>query len=185
MAKIKIEGLKEVTNELNRIRNQITPNINKALADTGPFAKKMAVNAIFNKYGFKSRDYIDENMTFSVNPSDLNVFISARYEPSSLNNFALKMNKGFMVNTLRNQKIWFKGAFTVIGFNNNTVMFSRKRGDNSWRTLKKEEAIKANTKVPKPLYGPSVAGSFRSVLPDIEAPIIKHLRERYGHHASR
>lgn len=184
MARIRIEGLKEVTNELNRIRNQMAPNINKALEDTGEFAKKTAVNAIFNKYGFKSRDYIDEKMSFSVNPRDLNVFISARYKPSSLNNFALKMNKGFMVNTLRNQKIWFKGAFTVIGFNNNTVMFSRKRGDNSWRTLKKEEAIKANTKVPKPLYGPSVAGSFRSVMPNIEPAIVRHLRERYRHHAN-
>ncbi|MEN8616985.1 hypothetical protein [Shewanella baltica] len=185
MAKIKIEGLKEVTNELNRIRNQMTPNINKALEETGPFAKKLAVNAIFKKYGYKSRDYIDERVTVSVHPHDLNVFISARYEASSLSRFGLKMNKGFMVNTIRTQKIWFKGAFTIIGKDGNTVMFSRKRGDNSWRSLKKEEALKANTKVPKPLYGPSVAGSFKSVLPDIEAPIIKHLRERYGHHASR
>ena len=176
-------GFDEVTKELKRMRAAQAPAIERAVKDAAELGNKLAVDAVFKRYGFKSRSYVENLISVSIHPKDLKAVISARYRPSTLTRFAspryrvgkrsAKAPAGFTVSTIRNQPVWFKGAFTVIGRNGNQLMFSRQKGDNSWRALKGQ----------KSLYGPSVAGSFGVIRDDIEPPIIKHLRDRYGHYA--
>ncbi|MGX9460620.1 hypothetical protein ACWXWU_05175 [Shewanella sp. A14] len=180
---LSITGFKEVDAEIKRIRAAQAPIIAKAIGDTVKFGNKLVVDEIFNKYGFKSKSYVESLVSYSINPQTLEGIISSSYRPTSLTRFATPRNTGYMVNTIRAKNVWFKGAFTFIGKNGNQVMMSRKKGDNSWRYLDKARAEKAGTKVPDPLYGPSVGKSFGYLRDDLEPPIIKHLRERYGHHA--
>ncbi|MBU1393705.1 MAG: hypothetical protein KJ856_14080 [Gammaproteobacteria bacterium] len=189
MARIKIEGMEAVTKELNRIRTAQAPAINRAIEDSVKFGEKAAVDAIFNKYGFNSKSYVENLISYSVDPRNLKGFVTARYRSSSLTRFASGKKRigkngrsradGHIIRSLRNEPHWFKGTFTFIGRNGNFVMYERHRGE-KWRTFKqaKDKGIKAK-------YGPSVLQAFRGVEEDIEPPIIKHLRERYGHHASR
>ncbi|ABE56522.1 hypothetical protein Sden_3246 [Shewanella denitrificans OS217] len=185
MARIKIDGLDAVTKELNRIRGAQAPAIKKAIEDTVKFGEKAAVDGIYNRYGFNSRSYIEQNLSVSFDPRDLKGTISARYRPSTLIRFARRLTRtarwggsrpdGHMVSALRNKPVWFKGTFSVIGRNGNQIMFQRMKGDNSWRKLKGQKAM----------YGPSVAGSFGKIRGDIEPPIIAHLRNKYRQYANR
>jgi hypothetical protein len=176
-------GFDAVTAELKRMRAAQAPAIAKAIDDAAKFGNELAVNEIFNKYGFKSKSYVEQHFSVSINPKTLRASINARMRPSSLTRFAsprYKVGKrsvrsaaGFNINVIRHQPVWFSGAFTVIGRNGNQLMFSRKTGDNSWRELNGQKA----------LYGPSVAGSFGYMRDDLEPPIIAHLRKKYGQYA--
>ncbi|GIU22235.1 hypothetical protein [Shewanella sp. MBTL60-007] len=181
-------GFDAVAKELKRMREAQAPAIASAVNDAAKFGKQLAIDEIYNKYGFKSKSYIEQNFSLSINPKTLTAHISARYRPSSLTRFATPKHKvgkrsqrvasGQVVKSLRNKPTWLKGAFTFIGKNGNQVMYSRSKGDNSWRSFKeaKAQGVKA-------LYGPSVGGSFAFMRDDLEAPIIAHLRKRYGQHA--
>lgn len=183
MARIKIEGMEAVTKELNRLRTAQAPAINRAIDDTVKFGQKAAVDAIFNRYGFNSRSYIEQHLDVSVEPTQLKGVITARYRASTFTRFAKPLTRtgksggsradGHMISALRNQPTWFKGTFTVIGKNGNQIMFQRQKGDNSWRKLKGQ----------KSLYGPSVAGSFSKIRDAIEPPIIAYLRNKYGQYS--
>ena len=185
MARIKIEGMEAVTKELNRIRDAQAPAINRAIEDSVKFGEKAAVDAIFARYGFRSRSYIEQHLSVSFDPRNLKGVITARYRASTLTRYARALTRtgknggsrpdGHMISALRNQPIWFKGTFTLIGRNGNQIMFQRQKGDNSWRKLKGQKAM----------YGPSVAGSFSKIRDDIEPPIIAHLRNKYGQYANR
>ncbi|WP_351008843.1 hypothetical protein [Shewanella sp. S1-58-MNA-CIBAN-0166] len=176
-------GFDAVNRELKRMRDAQSPAIEKAIDDAAKFGNQLAVDEIFTKYGFKSRSYVDQHFSVSINPKTLRSYISARMRPSTLTRFAsprYKVGKraarvagGFSINVIRNKPVWFSGAFTVIGRNGNQLMFSRKKGDNSWRELNGQKA----------LYGPSVAGSFGFMRDDLEPPIIAHLRKKYGQYA--
>ena len=176
-------GFDAVTAELKRMRAAQAPTIAQAIADTAKFGNELAVDEIFNKYGFKSKSYVEQHFSVSVNPKTLTASISARMRASTLTRFAsprYKVGKrsvrsaaGFSINVIRHQPVWFSGAFTVIGRNGNQLMFSRKTGDNSWRELNGQKA----------LYGPSVAGSFGYMREALEPPIIAHLRKKYGQYA--
>lgn len=189
MSFITVTGMKEVTKELQRLREAQTPAINRAVADAAKFGEKAAIDAIFNKYGFKSKSYVDDLIGFSVSPKDLKGYVTARYRPSTLTRFSTAKTRigkngrsrsdGHIVNSFRNEPHGFKGTFTFIGRNGNLVMYERHRGQ-KWRTFK--EAKKAGNEA---MYGPSVLKAFRGVEANIEPPIIRYLRERYGHHASR
>jgi hypothetical protein len=178
-----ITGFDAVDRELKRMRAEQSPAINSAIDDAVKFGSQLAVDGIFNKYGFKSKSYVEQHFSVSINPKTLTASISARMRPSTLTRFAsprYKVGKraarvagGFSINVIRNQPVWFSGAFTVIGRNGNQLMFSRKKGDNSWRNLSEQKA----------LYGPSVAGSFGFMRDDLEPPIIVHLRKKYGQYA--
>ncbi|WP_351123348.1 hypothetical protein [Shewanella sp. T24-MNA-CIBAN-0130] len=178
-----ITGFDAVDRELKRMRAAQAPAIASAIEDAAKFGKKQAIDAIFNKYGFQSKSYVDQHFSVSINPKTLTASVSARMRASSLTRFAsprYKVGKrsarvaaGFSINVIRNKPVWFSGAFTVIGRNGNQLMFSRKKGDNSWRDLKAQKA----------LYGPSVAGSFGYMRDDLEPPIIAHLRKKYGQYA--
>jgi hypothetical protein len=184
---LKITGFKEVDQELKRIRASMAPNINKAIEDTTKFGNQLAVDGVFNKYGFNSISYVEQHLGYSINPKTLTGTIFGRYRPSTLNRFAIaryrtgkrgqQVAHGHSVGVLRNERKWFRGTFQFIGKNNNQVMYMRKKGE-KWRTFK--EAKEAGA---KSLYGPSVAGSFGYMRDKLEPQIIKHLRERYGHHA--
>ncbi len=181
-------GFDAVTRELTRIRKAQAPAIAKAVNDTAKFAKQLAIDEIYAKYGFKSKSYVEQHFSLSINPRTLTAKISARYRPSSLTRFSTpkfrvgkrsqRVASGHVVSTIRNQPTWFKGAFTFIGKNGNQVMYSRRQGDTSWRTFKeaKAQGVKA-------LYGPSVGHSFAYMREDLEAPIITHLRKAYGKQA--
>ncbi|MCL1048934.1 hypothetical protein L2755_04725 [Shewanella abyssi] len=178
-------GFAAVTKELKRMRQAQAPAIARAVSDTAAFGKQLAIDEIYSKYGFKSKSYIEQNFSLSINPKTLTAHITARYRPSSLTRFATpkyrvgkrsqRVNSGQVVRSIRNQPTWFKGAFTFIGKNGNQVMYSRRQGDNSWRSFKeaKAQGVKA-------LYGPSVGHSFAYMRVDLEAPIIAHLRKRYN-----
>ncbi|PKH62570.1 hypothetical protein CXF83_14965 [Shewanella sp. Choline-02u-19] len=176
-------GFDAVTKELKRMRAAQAPAIENAINDAAEFGSKLAVDEIFNRYGFKSRSYIESLISVSIHPKNLTAVISARYRPSTLTRFATphyragkggtKVVAGYSISALRNQPVWFKGAFTVIGRNGNQLMFLRSKGDNSWRKLNGQ----------KSKYGPSVAGSFGVIRDVIEPPIITYLRERYGRYA--
>jgi hypothetical protein len=103
--------------------------------------------------------------------STLTRFASPRYKVGKR---VARVAGGYSINVIRNKPVWFSGAFTVIGRNGNQLMFSRKKGDNSWRDLKGQKA----------LYGPSVASSFGFMRDDLEPPIIAHLRKKYGQYAT-
>lgn len=188
MARIRIEGLKEVTNELNRIRNQMAPNINKAIEDTLKFGKTVAVDGIFNKYGFNSKSYIEKLFSYSIDPTNLKGYISARYRPSTFTRFARPVYRtgkngrqrldGHIISPIRNEPHRFRGTFTFFGKKNNFLMYQRLPGQ-KWRTFKQAKEA-GNTS----MYGPSVAGSFGTIQKDIEPAIVRHLRERYRHHAN-
>lgn len=186
MARIKIEGLKEVTNELNRIRNQMTPNINKAIEDTVKFGKKLAADEIFNKYGYIRKSDVEKVFNHRINSNTLTGVVSAHWIPTAITEFEhSKRNKGFTVNVLRKNKIWYKGAFAFIAKNGKKAMINRQAGDKSWRYIDQIRADEAKTKIPNALWGPAVANIFRDMRKDLDPPIIRHLRERYRHHASR
>ncbi|WP_137225385.1 hypothetical protein [Shewanella sp. MEBiC00475] len=176
-------GFDAVDRELKRMRDAQSPAINSAIDDAAKFGQQLAVDAIFNKYGFKSKSYVEQHFSVSINPKTLTASVSARMRASSLTRFAsprYKVGKrsarvagGFSINVIRNKPVLFSGAFTVIGRNGNQLMFSRKKGDNSWRSLNGQKA----------LYGPSVAGSFGYMRDDLQPPIIAHLRKKYGQYA--
>ncbi len=181
---LKITGFKEVDQELKRIRASMAPNINKAIEDTAKFGNQLAVDEIFNKYGFNSKSDIEDVFSFKTNSKKLLGIVSARRRPTAITRFKHTKRKiGFSVNVLRKNKVWFKGAFTFIGKNGNSVMINRIKGDNSWRYLDEKRASKAGTEIPNALWGPAPYDIFRNIRTDISPPIIKHLRERYGHHA--
>lgn len=176
-------GFSEVQKELKRIREAQAPAMAKAIASAAKFGERSAIDAIHKQYGFKSKSYIEQHFSYSVNPKTLEGRVSARYRPSTLNRFSTPKGGiskagrartiGHNVNVIRNTTVWFKGAFTVLGKNGNQLMFLRSKGDNSWRSLKGQ----------KVKYGPSVSGSFGVLRDEIEPPVIRHLRETYGRHA--
>jgi hypothetical protein len=177
-------GFDAVTAELKRMRAAQAPAITKAIADTAKFGNELAVNEIFNKYGFKSKSYVEQNLGYSINPKTLTGNVFGRYRPSSLTRFATakyrigkrsqQVANGHTIRSIRNEPSWFKGTFSVLGRNGNQIMFQRMKGDN-WRALKGQ----------KTMYGPSVAGSFSKIRDDIEPTIIAHLRNKYGQYANR
>jgi hypothetical protein len=184
---LKITGFKEVDRELKRIRASMAPNINKAIEDTTKFGNQLAVDGVFNEYGFKSKSYVEQNIGYSINPKNLTGTVYGRTRPSTLNRFATPkygrskrgklVGRGHIIRVHRKERTWFRGTFQFIGNKGNQVMYMRKKGE-KWRTF--EEAQEAGA---KPLYGPSVANSFGYMRDKLEPQIIKHLRERYGHYA--
>ncbi|GAB1141662.1 MAG: hypothetical protein Sw2PiBPW_00940 [Shewanella algae] len=187
MASIRAEGFNAVARELQRIRNAQAPAIAAAVKEASRFGEELAVTEVFKRYGFRDRSYVARHLSVSFNERTLQGRVSARYRPSTLNRFIVRRNTrtskgggsvvpdGITIAAIRNKPTWFRGAFTFIGRNGNELMVSRQKGDNRWRSLKGR----------KTLYGPSVAGSFGVIRDDIEPPIIRHLRERYRHHAKR
>ena len=79
-----ITGFAEVDRELKRIRAAQVPTIAKAIDDTATFGKQLAVDAIFNKYGFKTKSYVEQHFSVSINPKTLTASISARMRASTL-----------------------------------------------------------------------------------------------------
>jgi hypothetical protein len=182
-----ITGFEAVDRELKRIRNAQAPAIAKAIDDAVKLGNQLAVDGVFNKYGFNSKSYVEDNIGYSINPQTLTGYVFGRYRPSSLNRFATakyrtgkrskQVANGHTIRSIRNEPSWFRGTFSFIGKNGNQVMYMRMRGE-KWRTFKeaKKEDVKA-------LYGPSVAGSFGYMRDDLEPPIIAHLRKKYGQYA--
>lgn len=179
----KAQGLKEVTKELERIRERMAPAIESAVKDASDYGEKLAIDTIYKRYGFRERSYVAQHFSLNFNPRSLQGRISARMRPSSFTRFAAaahtKTSKngkevpaGYTIKVMRNQPTWFKGAFQFLGRNGNVLIASRRKGDNTWRN------VKGHVK-----YGPSVGGSFGVIRDEIEPPIIKFLRERYQYHS--
>ena len=188
---IRVQGMEAVTKELERIRATMAPALGAAIDDATKFGRKTAVDAIFNQYGFKSKSYVESHFSVSFNPRTLTGYISSRRRSSTANQFITsahfrtgkkgqRVPIGYTIAYIRNEPVWFKGAFNFIGKNGNQVMYVRDRGQ-KWRTFKEARKDYKN----KGAYGPSVAISFRNLADEIEPPIIKFLRERYLYHASK
>ncbi|RLV61003.1 hypothetical protein D5018_03950 [Parashewanella curva] len=177
MGYLEKKGLAQVQQELQRMRKAQAPAITQAVKSAAEYGEKLAIDAIFNQYGFKSRSYVEQNFGLSFNPKSFEGRIFARYRPSTLTRFnhskaqqiSRKRNSGYKIAVTRNKPVLFRGAFTVLGRNGNQLIFSRKKGDNSWRSLRGQ----------KSLYGPSVSASFGYLREEIEPKIIRHLRDKY------
>ncbi|MCH1926870.1 hypothetical protein L9G74_19060 [Shewanella sp. C32] len=175
----KAQGLKEVTKELERIRAKVAPDIEAAVNAATTYGEKLAIDTIFNRYGFRERSYVAQHFSLSFDRRTLQGRIAARMRPSSFTRYASSVHTktskhgkplpaGFSINVMRNQPVWFKGAFQFLGKNGNVLIASRRKGDNSWRN------VKGHVK-----YGPSVGGSFGVIREDIEPTIVAYLLERY------
>ncbi|WP_137225783.1 hypothetical protein [Shewanella sp. MEBiC00475] len=184
---IRSTGFDAVERELKRMRAAQSPTIAKAIDDAAKFGNQLAVDGVFNKYGFNSRSYVEQHLGYSINPKTLTGTIYGRYRPSTLNRYATpryrtgkrgqQVANGHTIRTIRNEPKWFRSTFQFLGKNGNQVMYMRLKGE-TWRTFK--EAKKAGVEAK---YGPSVAGSFGYMRDDLEPPIIAHLRKKYGQYA--
>lgn len=179
----KMEGFKEVTKELERIRERLAPSIEAAVNEATEYGEKLAIDTIYKRYGFRERSYVAQHFSLSFDRRTLQGRISARMRPSTFTRFAAsahtKTSKngkavpaGYTIKVMRNNPVWFKGAFQFLGKNGNVLIATRRTGDNSWRN------VKGHVK-----YGPSVGGSFGVIRDDIEPAVIKRLRERFEYHS--
>lgn len=181
--KVHLTGFEAVSKELRRMRSQQEPAIAQAIKDTAIFGQIAAVDAVFNRYGFKSKSYVDDNIKVEVEPRWLMARVYSRYRASTLTRFvntrrtrnaktkpARQVSAGYSISVLRNQSNIFRGAFQFTGRNGNALMAIREKGDNSWRDIQQAA------------YGPSVAGSFGVIRPKIDEKISDYLRKRYNKH---
>ncbi|AQS40196.1 hypothetical protein Sps_05127 [Shewanella psychrophila] len=181
--KVHLRGFESVSKELRRIRSQQEPAIAQAIKDTAIYGQITAVDAVFNRYSFKSRSYVDDNIRVQIETRFLQARIYSRYRASTLTRFvntrrtrnaktkpARQVSSGYSISLLRNQSHIFRGAFQFTGRNGNALMAIREKGDNSWRDIQQSS------------YGPSVAGSFGVIRPEIDEKIGLYLRKRYTQH---
>lgn len=181
--KVHLTGFESVSKELRRMRSQQEPAIAQAIKDTAIYGQIAAVDAVFNRYGFKSRSYVDDNIKVEVEPRWLMARVYSRYRASTLTRFvntrrtrnaktkpARQVSSGYSISLLRNKFHIFRGAFQFTGRNGNALMAIRDKGDNSWRDIQQAS------------YGPSVAGSFGVIRSEIDEKISHYLRNRYTQH---
>lgn len=174
---LKIEGFERVNQELKRISSLQRPALERALQSTATLGRDKAVDAVFKKYGFKERDYVDQHLSIRVNSGKLEARIIGRYRPSSIARFMqMELTKpgkksqpvraGLRVSVLRQQSKNWRSAFLFNGRNGNQLVAVRMKGE-KWR------------KIPKSYYGPSVAGGFGVIRAELEPELIKHLEQTY------
>ncbi len=175
---INLTGLPAVTKELQRIAAAQRPAILTAIRKTVRDGRDLAANAVYKRYAFGSRSYVDQHLTFSVQESSLEGRITGRYRPSTLTRFEMnqlvKQTKrgrsspaGYKISVLRGKSTVFRGAFLFKGRNGNQLVGIRFKGER-WR------------KIPKSYYGPSVAGGFNAVKQGIEPALVAQLRSEYA-----
>tara|TARA_B100000700_G_scaffold161345_1_gene178650 strand:- start:17207 stop:17737 length:531 start_codon:yes stop_codon:yes gene_type:complete len=152
-----------------------------AVTGSGEHAKSVLVNAIYDRYAFKMRDYISQRLALSVDHRFAELRVSARHRITNAINFVeepvYRQSKnprtpskmvldGYMGAFLRGKTSHWGGAFTFVGKNNNLLLAYREKGD-----LSRE--------IPDVSYGPSVAGALVNVREQAYPQVMKHIQKHY------
>jgi len=176
---LKIEGFANVNRELKRFSDKQKPAIARALQSTAAMGRDLAVDAIFKRYGYADRSYVDQHLSIRLNEAKLEARIIGRYRPSTISRFVTKgltrasktaptrpVAAGLRVSVMRNKVSTWRTAFLFRGRNGNELVTIRYKGE-KWR------------KIPRSQYGPSVAGSFAAVRQSLEPVLVDHLRTTF------
>lgn len=139
-------------------RELVGDELVRALALTQRFASQLAIDTVMQRYAFKQRSYVEDNIQSKLRKKDTTLTISGRYRASTAMRFeqtpqyiagkngSRRLN-GIMVALLRGKSSLWSGAFYFTGRNNNALMGYREKG----------ALGRGNFSVK---YGPSIAASF-------------------------
>ncbi|TMN34138.1 hypothetical protein [Pseudoalteromonas sp. S2755] len=168
-----------LSSELAELRYSSTRSLFSAMSQSGQFAKNVLVDAIYERYSFKHREYIDQRLAVTTDIQIPELRVSARHRLSSALNFVqqpvYRQSKtisgkqvlaGYMGAFLRGKTSHWGGAFTFVGKNNNLLLGYRDKGD-------KDRGI------PSVPYGPSIAGAMANVRDGSYSKVIEHINKRY------
>lgn len=176
---LRIQGFDNVNRELKRFAAQQRPALQRALQSTVVMGRELAVDAIYKRYGYADRAYVEQHLSARNNPAQYEARIIGRYRPSTISRFVTKaltrpsktspsrpVAAGLRVSVMRNKLSAWRTAFLFRGRSDNELVTVRYKGE-KWR------------KIPRSLYGPSVAGCFAGVREDLEPILLEHLKTNF------
>lgn len=171
----------QLAGDLVKIKAQNAQALEVAVTQTAEFAHNKLVDAIYDRYNFRFRDYIAERITLKIDTKELEFRVASRMRKSSSVNFMegpvyrKSKNKrtpnkqvigGYTGSYLRGKTNHWRGAFLFTGLNGNLLMGYRNQG------VKGRE-------IPEVSYGVSVGGALGVVKDKQVDPVMTHLLNMY------
>lgn len=176
-----MKTFEQLHSNLKLLKEQNKQALEVAITQTAEFAHNKLVDAIYDRYNYRYRGYIDERINLNVDSKDPAFSVSARMRKSNAANFidspvyrnsknqrtpGKQVLAGYTGAFLRGQMSHWKGAFLFTGNNGNLLLGYRKKG------VKTRE-------IPEVSYGPSIAGALGVVKDDQVNPVMDHLSKMY------
>lgn len=168
-----------LSEQLLALKTRNDSALKSAVAQSSRYADALLKDAIFERYNFSDKGYLEQHMELSVDHNAPEFRVSARMRKSNAINFmdapqyrASKVTAGKQVLAgytgafLRGKLSHWRGAFIFKGQNGNMLMAYRQKGDK-------------NRKIPGISYGPSVAGALAVVKDDATAQVMQHIAKLY------
>ncbi|NRA78332.1 MAG: hypothetical protein HRU18_08985 [Pseudoalteromonas sp.] len=175
-----MSDLNVIGTKLLDLKKQNTSALRVAITKSAPLAQQALSLAIYDKYNFKLKDYVDDNLKLSTDSKNLEFRVSARHRVTNAIEFVIdpiyraskttpgkQVLAGYTGAYLRGKVSTWRGAFIFKGKSNNTLLAYRKKGE-KWRDIPNQ--------LP---FGPSVAGAFGVIKEDTAPSIIDHFYTIY------
>lgn len=175
MSEVNVIGTK-----LLELKQQNKAALAVAITKSAPAAQRSFVDAVYDKYNFKLRDYVDDNLILSIDSKNLEFKVSARHRVTNAIEFVInplyraskttpgkQVLAGYTGAYLRGKASTWRGAFLFTGKSNNTLLAYRNQGE-KWRDIP--------NKLP---FGPSVSGAFGVVKEDTAPSIMDNFYSLY------
>ncbi|AZZ98754.1 hypothetical protein [Pseudoalteromonas sp. R3] len=170
----------QLSRQVRDIRKTAEIKLKETIAGSGEQVKGVLVDAIYERYGYSDRSYVDNRLKVNVQPSQLELIVYARHRVSSAINFVQSPvyrqsvnpktpNKlvlsGYMGAFIRGKTSHWKGAFIFQGKNNNELLGYRDKGQTT-------------RDIPSVPYGPSIAGSLAVVSDSVQPFVVQMLSKK-------
>ena len=175
-----MSNLNVIGTKLLDLKKQNTAALRVAITKAAPIAQQTLATAVYDRYNFKLKNYVDDNLKLSIDSKNLEFKVSARNRVTNAIEFVLdpiyraskttpgkQVLAGYTGSYLRGKVSNWRGAFIFTGKSNNTLLAYRKQGE-KWRDIPNQ--------LP---FGPSVAGAFGVIKDDTSPAIIDHFYSLY------
>ncbi|KZN58532.1 hypothetical protein N473_26385 [Pseudoalteromonas luteoviolacea CPMOR-1] len=171
----------KLSRQIRDIRKTAEIKLKQTITDSGEQVKSELVDAIYDRYGFQDKSYVNERLKLDIQPSQLELIVYARHRVSSAINFVKDpvyrqsvnpktpnklVTAGYIGAFLRGKTSHWKGAFIFQGKNNNVLLGYREKGQTT-------------RDIPDVPYGPSVAGALGVVSDSVEPFVVQMLTKKF------
>lgn len=170
--KLDLGAVKTAADNIKGEAARVLAAVNRAIKTATPRIEVLAVDHIFQRFGFRFRSYIAERFSSKVDQSGsvFGLTVTARGRATTLQQFEHEFRTqpaksggtkgaGIAVQIKRGSWTYFPRAFVFLGRSGNLISAVRPRGGKG-----RKIGTKGDSSNPSPYYGIPVSGAFLSMI---------------------